>query len=101
MEFLIDCYYEGKGYSIINIYCFVLFIIFCFMKDDRDFFGLYFLIVRLFKGVYVFRLFILRYFFIWDVFKVIDYLKILVFFCELSLKWLIFKIVMLCVLVFV
>ena len=53
MEFLTDCYHEGKGYSTINTYRSALSTTLCSMNDDRDSLGLHPLIARLLKGVYI------------------------------------------------
>ena len=53
VEFLTDCYHEGKGYSTINTYRSALSTTLCFMNDDRDSLGLHPLIARLLKGVYI------------------------------------------------
>lgn len=85
-------------YSGINIVRSVLFIVIFFL--DGGFFGNYFLVFCFFKGVYELRFFLLCYKNIWDVFVVLNYLKILFLFEELNFKDIIFKIVMLVVLLF-
>lgn len=98
MEFLTDCYHGGKGYSTINTYRSALSTTLCSMNDDRDSLGSHPLIARLLKGVYVLRPPTPRYSSTWDVSKVTDYLKTLAPLCELSLKSLTLKTVMLCAL---
>ena len=55
VEFLTDCYHEGKGYSTINTYRSALSTTLCSMNDDRDSLGSHPLIARLLKGVYILR----------------------------------------------
>ena len=98
VEFLTDCYHEGKEYSTINTYRSVLSTTLCSMNDDRDSLGSHPLIARLLKGVYVLRPPTPRYSYTWDVSKVTDYLKTFVPLRELSLKSLTLKTVMLCAL---
>ena len=98
MEFLTDCYHEGKGYSTINTYRSALSTTLCSMNDDRDSLGSHPLIARLLKGVYILRPPTPRYSSTWDVSKVTDYLKTLASLRELSLKSLTLKTVMLCAL---
>ncbi|XP_068690471.1 uncharacterized protein [Montipora foliosa] len=98
VEFLTDCYHEGKGYSTINTYRSALSTTLCSMKDDRDSLGSHPLIARLLKGVYVLRPPTPRYSSTWDVSKVTDDLKTLAPLRELSLKWLTLKTAMLCAL---
>ena len=98
VEFLTDCYHEGKGYSTINTYHSALSTTLCSMNDDRDSLGSHPLIARLLKGVYVLRPPTPRYSSTWDVSKVTDYLKTLAPLRELSLKSLTLKTVMLCAL---
>ena len=98
VEFLTDCYHEGKGYSTINTYRSALSTTLCSMNDDRDSLGSHPLIARLLKGVYILRPPTPRYSSTWDVSKVTDYLKTLAPLRELSLKSLTLKTVMLCAL---
>lgn len=98
MEFLTECYHEGKGYSTINTYRSALSTTLCSMNDDRDSLGSHPLIARLLKGVYILRPPTPRYSSTWDVSKVTDYLKTLAPLRELSLKLLTLKTVMLCAL---
>ena len=98
VEFLTDCYHEGKGYSTINTYHSALSTTLCSMNDDRDSLGSHPLIARLLKGVYILRPPTPRYSSTWDVSKVTDYLKTLAPLRELSLKLLTLKTVMLCAL---
>ena len=98
VEFLTDCYHEGKGYSTINTYRSALSTTLCSMNDDRDSLGSHPLIARLLKGVYILRPPTPRYSSTWDVSKVTDYLKTLAPLRELSLKLLTLKTVMLCAL---
>ena len=51
VEFLNDCYHEGKGYSTINTYRSALSTTLCSMNDDRDSLGSHPLMARLLKGV--------------------------------------------------
>ena len=55
VEFLTECYHEGKGYSTINTYRSALSTTLCSMNDDRDSLGSHPLIARLLKGVYILR----------------------------------------------
>ena len=98
MEFLTDCFHEGKGYSTINTYRSALSTTLCAMNDDRDSLGSHPLIARLLKGVYILRPPTPRYSSTWDVSKVTDYLKTLAPLRELSFKLLTLKTVMLCAL---
>ena len=94
VEFLTDCYHEGKGYSTINTYRSALSTTLCSMNDDRDSLGSHPLIARLLKGVYILRPPTPRYSSTWDVSKVTDYLKTLAPLRELSLKSLTLKTVL-------
>ena len=98
MEFLTDCYHGSKGYSTINTYRSALSTTLCSMNVDRDSLGSHPLIARLLKGVYVLRPPTPRYSSTWDVSKVTDDLKTLAPLCELNLKSLTLKNVMLCAL---
>ena len=98
VEFLTDCYHEGKGYSTINTHRPALSTTLCSMNDHRDSLGSHPLIARLLKGVYILRPPTLRYSSTWDVSKVTGYLKTLAPLRELSLKLLTLKTVMLCAL---
>ena len=98
VEFLTDCFHEGKGYSTINTYRSALSATLCAMNDDRDSLGSHPLIARLLKGVYILRPPTPRYSSTWDVSKVTDYLKTLAPLRELSFKLLTLKTVMLCAL---
>ena len=98
MEFLTDCYHQGKGYTTINTYRSALTTILCSMNDARDSLGSHPLIARLLKGVYILRPLTPRYSSTWDVSKVTDYFKTLAPLHELSLKFLTLKTVMLCAL---
>ena len=98
VEFLTDCFHEGKGYSTINTYRSALSTTLCAMNDDRDSFGSHPLIARLLKGVYILRPPTPRYSSTWDVSEVTDYLKTLAPLRELSFKLLTLKTVMLCAL---
>ncbi|KAK2556969.1 hypothetical protein P5673_020799, partial [Acropora cervicornis] len=69
VEFLTDCFHEGKGYSTINTYRSALSTTLCAMNDDRDSLGSHPLIARLLKGVYILRPPTPRYSSTWDVSK--------------------------------
>ena len=98
VDFLTDFYHGGKGYSTINTYRSALSTTLWSMNGDQDPLGSHPLIARLLKGVYVLRLPTTRYSSTWDVYKVTDYLKTLAPLCELNLKSLTLKTVMLCAL---
>ena len=98
IDFLTDCYHEGKRYSTINTYRSALSTTLCSMNDDRDSLGSHPLIARLLEGVYILRPPTPRYSSTWDVSQVTDYLKTLAPLRELSLKLLTLKTVMLCAL---
>ena len=98
VDFLTECFHEGKGYSTINSYRSALSATFCSLNDDPAPLGSHPLIARLLKGVYILKPPTPRYSSTWDVSKVTDYLKTLAPLRELSLKLLTFKTVMLCAL---
>lgn len=76
VEFLTECYHEGKGYSTINTYRSALSTTLRSMHDDRGSLGSHPLVARLLKGVFILRPSTPRYSSTWDVSKVTDYLDL-------------------------
>ena len=96
VNFLADCFADGRSYCTINTYRSALSSTLCNINNVAV--GLHPLVTRLLKGVYNLRTPSPRYSFTWDVTKVTSYLKTLFPLDQLSLKLLTLKTVMLCAL---
>ena len=96
VNFLADCFADGRSYSTINTYRSALSSTLCNINNVAV--GSHPLVTRLLKGVYNLRTPSPRYSSSWDVTKVTGYLKTLFPLDQLSLKALTLKTVMLCVL---
>lgn len=96
VNFLADCFADGRSYSTINTYRSALSSTLCNINNVAV--GSHPLVTRLLKGVYNLRTPSPRYFSTWDVTKVTGYLKTLFPLVQLSLKSLTLKTVMLCAL---
>lgn len=65
VNFLVELYYIGVGYSIINIIKCVLLI--CILIDGCKSFGSYFFVSRFIEGVFELIFIFFKYFEIWDI----------------------------------
>ena len=96
VNFLADCFADGRSYNTINTYRSALSSTLCNINNVAV--GSHPLVTRLLKGVYNLRTPSPRYSSTWDVTKVTGYLKTLYPLDQLSLKSLTLKTVMLCAL---
>lgn len=97
VNFIGDCFKEGKSYSTLNSYRSALSSTFQLIKDDKV--GEHPVVTRCLRGIYLAKPPVPRYETTWDVSRVTTYLSTLFPLCELTLKQLTLKTVTLCALV--